>query len=385
VNGIAIDPTNTQRIAVVYGGVSGIHAKYRTRHVFLSTDNGATWADVSGTDGNGPVGNVPDLPWRSVVFDTSNAPASPAIVIAGDAGVLRSTDAAITGTGASAVGTATWKIYGAGLPMVCCNSLAIDNSVGPPVLRVGTYGRSCFEVSRPTGPVLAADSNLAFGTVATGQSVTLPFYVYNCGNASLDISAGTVVGVDPFTLGAAPAFPVAIAPGATQAFQVTFAPAAASEAFVLVELTTNDPAWPTYRISASGTGVNTNLVQRLATNPITNVGFGTVDTGANRSVTVQLFNVGTAPLSVSGITLSNGSANFSLTPAPVFPIAIAAGGESDITVQFAPTGAGALTAEFTIVSDDPHQPLKLNATGTGNLASSGFWSQLLTMLGIAHP
>jgi Abnormal spindle-like microcephaly-assoc'd, ASPM-SPD-2-Hydin len=384
VNSIAIDPTNTQRIAVVYGGVSAIYAKYRTRHVFLSIDGGANWADVSGTDGSGPVGNVPDLTLRSVVFDTSATPA--AIVVAGDAGVLRSIDATITGTGSSAVGTATWKIYGAGLPMVCCNSLAIDNSVAPPVLRVGTYGRSCYEVTRPTGgPSFASDNNLAFGVVATGQSVTLPFYVYNCGDASLDISAGSVIGPGPFTFGAAPPFPVSIAVGATQAFQITYAPTAPGDDFVLLQLTTNDPTQATRTIPASSTAVNTGLLQRLATNPIASVGFGTVTTGTNRTIPVQLFNVGTVALNIASITLTSGSADFSLNPAPAFPIAIPPGGESDITVQFAPSGSGALTAEFTIASDDPHAPLKLNASGTGFQVASGFWTQFLTLLGIAHP
>jgi hypothetical protein len=383
VNHIAIDPTNTQRVAIAYGGVSGIHAKYRTRHVFLTLDGGANWADVSGTDGNGPVGNVPDLPLRSVVFDTSVNPA--AIVVAGDAGVLRSTDATITGSGSSAVGTATWKIYGAALPMVCCNSLAIDNSVSPPVLRVGTYGRSCYEATRPTGPAFASDDNLAFGVVASGQSVTLPCYVYNCGNSSLDISAASVISTDPFTLGANPAIPVSIAPGATQKFEVTFAPTAAAEPFGIFSLTTNDPTLATRFIALSGTGVNTGLVQRLATNPIASMGFGTVTTGTNRTIPVQLFNVGTAALNVSSITLTNGSNDFSLNPAPAFPIAIAAGGESDVTFQFAPSGSGALSAEFTIASDDPHAPLKLAANGNGIQAASGFWTQILTLLGIGHP
>lgn len=413
VNHIAIDPTTTQRIAAVYGGVSGIHAKFRTRHIFLSLDGGATWSDVSGTDGNGPVGNLPDLPLRSVVFDTSATPA--AIVVAGDAGVLRSTDAAVTGAGATAVGTATWKIYGAGLPMVCCNSLAIDNSVAPPVLRVGTYGRSCYEVTRPTGPSFASDNNLAFGVVATGQSVTLPFYVYNCGNASLDISATSIVGPGPFTFGAAPAVPVSIAAGATQAFQITFAPTTTGDDFVLLELSTNDPSQATVMISASGTGVNTGLLPRIAINPVASVGsattpnsgtgvntnrnliqiltpnpfagagFGTVTTGTNRTITVQLFNVGTAALNIASINLTNGSPNFSLNPAPAFPIAVAPGAESDITLQFAPSGSGALAAEFTIVSDDPHSPLKLTASGTGIQATSGFWTQFLTQLGLGHP
>jgi hypothetical protein len=384
-NHIAIDPTNTQGIVVVYGGVSGIHAKFRTRHAYLSVDRGATWNDISGTDGNGPVGNLPDLPLRSVVFDTSTAPDPPAIIVAGDAGVLRSTNATVTGSGSNAVGSATWKIYGAGLPMGCCNSLAIDNSVTPPVLRVGTYGRSCFEVSRPTGPSFAADSNLAFGAVATGQSVTLPFYVYNCGDAALDISAISVLGPGSFTFGSTPALSVSVAPGATQAFQVTFSPTAAGDSFVLLQITSNDPTQAVRNIAASGTGVNTGLMPRLATNPIASVGFGTVTTGTNRTIPVQLFDVGTAPLNISAINLTSGSVDFSIVPTPAFPITIPSGGESDITLQFAPAGAGPLSAVFSFSSDDARTPLTMTASGPGNEASASLWTQILTALGVAHP
>ena len=381
VNGIAIDPSNTQRIAVAYGGVSGIHAKFQTRHLFLSLDGGATWNDVSGTDGTGPSGNLPDLPLRSVVFDKSATP--PAIVVAGDAGVLRSSDSTVTGTGVDAVGSATWKIYGAGLPMVCCNSLAIDNSVAPPVLRVGTYGRSCFEVSRPTGPSLAIDSNLAFGTVATGQSATLPFYVYNCGDAALEITALNVLGSAPFTFGTTPALPVSIAPAATQAFQVTFAPTAPGDAMVLLEITCNDPTQSPRLVPASGTGVNTGLAPRLATNPIASILFGTVLSTANRTIPVQLLNVGTASLNLASLSLTNGSPDFSLDPAPTFPITIPAGGVTEVTFKFAPSSGGALSAEFSAVSDESRSPLTLRTFGTGDQTSARYLRRLLILLGLA--
>ena len=49
--GVAIDPDSPNRVAVVFSGSSGIHSKFRTQRVFLTTDSGATWNDVSGTDG----------------------------------------------------------------------------------------------------------------------------------------------------------------------------------------------------------------------------------------------------------------------------------------------------------------------------------------------
>ena len=100
--------------------------------------------------------------------------------------------------------------------------------------------------------------------------------------------------------------------------------------------------------------------------------------------------MGTAPLTISNIALSAapanpGSADFSLVPAPTFPIVIPPGGESDVTFQFAPAGAGPLCAEFTITSDDPIPTRTLTATGTGILPSAGFWAALLQSLGLGHP
>ncbi|UWZ84399.1 choice-of-anchor D domain-containing protein [Occallatibacter riparius] len=378
ISGIAIDPTNLQRVVCVCDRFSNVHAKYRTRHVFLTLDGGATWADISGTDGNGPVGNVPDMPLCSVVFDITGSTASqpPAIIIAGDAGVLRSTDAKIT----DGVGTATWKIYGAGLPMVCCKSLAIDNSVSPAVLRVGTYGRSCFEATRPTGPKYAAEGNLACGVIATGQSATVSYYVYNSGDTALQITAAHAT--VPFSVGADPAIPVTIQPGATQKFQITFTDNVAHEPHGLLQFDTNDPSGTQF-ISLSGTVIDSKLKQRLAVNPTSSCGFGIVEVGSNRTIPVQVFNVGTAPLNVTGITRTSGSADFSINPALPTPIPpIAAGAELDFTIQFAPSGAGDLNAEFTIASDDPHGAVKITTSGTGSLATAGAFAQFLRSLGI---
>jgi hypothetical protein len=383
INGIAIDPTNIQRVAVVCDRFSGVHPKYRARHVFLTLDAGTTWADISGTDGNGPVGNVPDMPLWSVVFDISGSTVTqpPAIIVAGDAGVLRSIDATITGTGLTMAGTATWKIYGSGLPMVCCKSLAIDNNISPAVLRVGTYGRSCFEVTRPTGPKFSSEGNLNFGFIASGQSVTLSYYVYNSGDAALQITAAHAT--VPFSVGADPVIPVSIQPGATQKFQITYTETGVHETHGLLQFDTNDPSGSQF-ISLSGSVVgNLGLKQRLAVNPTATCGFGIVEVGQNRTITVQLFNVGLAPLSITGITRSAGSADFTLNPAPTFPIPpIAPGAESDITIQFAPSGAGDLAAEFTIASDDPHGPIKITASGTGSLATADAFAQFLRSLGI---
>jgi hypothetical protein len=200
----------------------------------------------------------------------------------------------------------------------------------------------------------------------------------------LNISAANIVGAAPFTLGSTPAIPVSIAAGGTQEFQVTFAPTTVGDAFVSLQITSDDATQPMRTIPCSGTGVNTGLLPRLAGNPIGSLGFGTATLTTPRSIAVQLFNVGTAPLNISAINQS-GSTDFSLSPAPTFPITIAPGGESDVSIVFVPTGGGPLTATFSVVSDDANSPLTLTATGIGDQASAAAWAKLLTLLGLANP
>lgn len=133
ISGVAINPKDPQMVVVVFSGFSGINPVNRTKHVFMTSDSGTTWDDISGTDGGDPLDNLPDLPVYSVVINPNTSP--PTIIVANDAGVLQTADHG-----------KTWQRLGEGLPMVTIKGLALDAEARPPVLRVGTYGRSAFEL-----------------------------------------------------------------------------------------------------------------------------------------------------------------------------------------------------------------------------------------------
>src|SRR6185503_10611932 len=47
ISAVAVDPSDTQTVYVIYAGFSSINPANRTKHVFRSTDNGTNFVDVS--------------------------------------------------------------------------------------------------------------------------------------------------------------------------------------------------------------------------------------------------------------------------------------------------------------------------------------------------
>jgi hypothetical protein len=83
--------------------------------------------------------------------------------------------------------------------------------------------------------------------------------------------------------------------------------------------------------------------------------FGIVTVGNSGSQTITIANVGSAPLSISALTLGGGNpGQFSLAENPA-PLTLAPDAETTVTVIFAPTSEGAKAATLTIASDDPDE------------------------------
>ena len=240
IGAIAIDPTDTQIAVVGYTGFTSINPINRTKHVFKTTDGGANFTDVSGTDGGNPDDNFPDLPVHSIVLDPTTTTHS--LIVAIDSGVLRSVDDG-----------ATWQIYGIGLPNTDCTSLAVDHSVSPPLIRLGTYGRSSFELQRLNGPRIGVRSNLAFGDVVQGSSVDLPLDIFNAGDSLLTITDISDLSSNPnFSIQSAPAMPLDIAPGGQTTLTVRFAPTVPGKQIIIYSITSNSLSDPVLGISVSG-------------------------------------------------------------------------------------------------------------------------------------
>jgi hypothetical protein len=150
---------------------------------------------------------------------------------------------------------ATWQILGVGLPTANCNALALDWTRTPSLLRVGTNGRSVFELTTSPTARVAVISNLAFGNVSVGSSVTLTAKVFNVGSAPLIVSGfARTSGSAAFT-STGVVLPVTIAPGGESDFSLRFQPTAAGNATAIFQLTSTNPVTPNLNVPMSGTGI----------------------------------------------------------------------------------------------------------------------------------
>ncbi len=352
VEGLAIDPTNTDQVVIAYGGFTGTLAN-RTRHVFRTTDNGVNWTNISGTIGAPINQNLPDLPLHSVVIDPGTFPHT--IIVASDAGVMRTANLG-----------ATWEVFGLGLPTVDCTSLALDYKAVPPLLRVGTYGRSVFELSAASGPLLGVNAETAFGPTCNGQSTTRQVELFNVGSSDLHISSFIrISGSSDFQLVSGPATPVTIPPGEHLNFTIRFHPTGVGDETSVFQINCDDPTQPARQLMVSGTGTTRSIATIIADSG----NFGAVCLDSFKDLDLTISNSGLCDLRISNITVSPG-ADFLLPFPPATPLIIHGGDSLVVPIRFQPASKGSKSALIRVFSDDPMTPIKtVSISGIGQASS----------------
>jgi hypothetical protein len=202
----------------------------------------------------------------------------------------------------------------------------------------------------------AIPSSAPFGNVTVGNTNSQTITLTNGGTANLTISQGSVSGNGFKITGLST--PLTIQPGGNATFNAVFTPTGAGKVTGAVSLANDAPSSP-YTIALSGTGVTQTQV---LTFNVSGLSFGNVSVGSNSSLPATLTNTGNASVTVSssnttgaGFTVSGVSPGETLNPNQSIPV----------TVQFAPSAAGAVNGNLTIVSNATDSPTSIGLTGTG--------------------
>jgi len=144
VTDIALHPADQRRALVTYSGFD-VNTPTTPGHIFLTTDQGATWQDISG--------NLPDVPVTSAVIDPLLANT---YYIGTDIGVFQTTD-----------GGATWIRLARGMPKVAVFMLRYHTAAR--YLVAATHGRGMFRLDLGQVNPVPALTSLSQETVMAGD------------------------------------------------------------------------------------------------------------------------------------------------------------------------------------------------------------------------
>jgi photosystem II stability/assembly factor-like uncharacterized protein len=143
VTDLDVDRTNPSRVVATYGGLATGMAAH---HVYLSTDAGTTWTDISGS--------LPNISVNAVALDPN---AANTIYVGTDAGVYRTTD-----------GGTSWQAFDNGIPNVVIVDLHLDADDN--LLYAASFGRGMYKISVAPGALEpAVDLYLRDSLLDTGE------------------------------------------------------------------------------------------------------------------------------------------------------------------------------------------------------------------------
>ena len=284
-------------------------------------------------------------------------------------------------------------------PTTTYNAAEWDSTPSNNVTDIGIHISDCegptpeLQLTDTTPTDQACGFTLDAGSAETNVNTNdVSFYITNVGSADLEVTDLNLPAGD-YTITVPAALPTVGSPlvipaSGSQIVTVHFAPTADGTITNTLTITSNDANEGSCSVNLTGEGYTPapNIIVRglVGSNPtIANgSGMGSVTFLNNTEFSAQTINVGsqlknfridnttgTAPLTVSSITLTGDTADFYVTANLTNPVA--AGSSLDFTMTFAPTSAsGDRFAQVTVSSNDPNKPTyTFYIKGTANCPS----------------
>ncbi|MFC4036634.1 choice-of-anchor D domain-containing protein [Streptomyces polygonati] len=217
---------------------------------------------------------------------------------------------------------------------------------------VGTRDGKVFGFGRPTTASLTS-APTDFGNVAVGTTANATVTV----TASRTVTISAIGTAAPFGV-TPPALPVTLNAGGTLTVPVRFAPTAPGGANGTLQFTTDSGTVP---LNLYGSGTQAGLGVTPST-----LSFGTVPTGANKTLSASITNTGTSAVTITGSTAP--AAPFTATGLPANGSTLAAGASVSVTVTYKPTATGNQTGSLVVTSNAGSVTVPLIGTAVAGAA-----------------
>jgi hypothetical protein len=337
---VTVNPYTPATAYATFSGFSGFGDTLG--HVFLTTNNGGTWTDVSG--------NLPNIPVNDLVIDPLIANT---LYAATDIGVFATSD-----------GGVTWGTYGTGLPNVVVLSLVLEPNTRK--LAAATHGRSAWRIdlapASNKATLTLSPAALTFGsqlvsTTSAAQQVTLtvtgavPLSISSITSDSTDFAvSSTTCALSPSTM----------TPGTSCTINVTYTPAGVGLKNKAIHINGNVTGGKS-DLPVQGTGVLSTAT--LSPNPLIFAPQLVNTPSAVQPVTLTVTS--TVPLSITSITVANPDFAISSTTCATAPATVAAGASCTVNVTYTPTKTGLNKSSIHINGSFTGGKLDLPVQGTG--------------------
>jgi hypothetical protein len=351
----------------VYATIEGFSTSAEeVEQIYGSTDGGAHWANLTS--------NLPSAPVSAAVVDPQSAST---VYVGTDLGVYFTTQI----SSCSAQGSVCWASFGTGLPAAPVTALSASlATAAAQVLTAGTYGRGVWQTALwsaggsfttdSASPASLTFAGQAFGTNSTPQTVTLT----NTGALALTPTGILMSGDFSETDDCKNA---TIAVGGSCTITVIFTPTATGSRTGQM-IVSADVYGGQLTVGLSGTGNAAGIVNLM---PAT-LSFGQVLVGTTSApLPLTAANSSGAAVPMTGLAIT---APFILASNSCGTSSLAADSDCQLTIEFAPTQAGADSGSLIMTDGAGTQTVILSGVGAApptDLLNPGSLSFPVTVIG----
>lgn len=209
---------------------------------------------------------------------------------------------------------------------------------------------------------------LNFRDVAQGGNKTMPVVITNMGtgNCQYDKSELGILTRVHYSISSEPTLGTIIGPGTSRTVEVKFTPRTLGTHAGTLFINYTDP-YTSNQTPKTIIITGRSVIQDIDILPAA-LDFGLTTLGcASQTMSVKVFNIGSADLNITAIALTAGSPRFQILQHPPLPAVVGGGTSIDIMLRYVPDSIGPHTGNLRITSDDPNEPtvdVPLAGTGT---------------------